>query len=182
MTSCHSQEVITVCGASAGYGYYLEPRHDGWVNHGIKDGTVTVLRNKNGDHDVISKDVQTSFSALGTHYLSNTELRALRRLKRENPPSPHVFVSERGGPVTTAWFRQMLERLGERAGMPFGIHPHQLRHSIGHAHLGKDTRSLQAFQVIATFSPRFDIRPWHQIGSRVGKGSDSILVLNSCYA
>jgi hypothetical protein len=33
-----------------------------------------------------------------THYLSNSELRALRRLQRENPPGPHVFVSERGGP------------------------------------------------------------------------------------
>ena len=38
-----------------------------------------------------------------THYLSNSELRSLRRLQRENPPGPHVFVSERGGPVTTAW-------------------------------------------------------------------------------
>jgi len=79
--------------------------------------------------------------------LSNTELRALRKLRRENPPGPHVFVSERGGPVTTAWFRQMLLGLGKRAEMPFGIHPHQLRHSCGHhyANLGKDTRSLQAF-------------------------------------
>ena len=31
--------------------------------------------------------------------------------------------------------------------MPFGIHPHQLRHSCGfmYANMGKDTRSLQAF-------------------------------------
>jgi type 1 fimbriae regulatory protein FimB/type 1 fimbriae regulatory protein FimE len=104
-----------------------------WDQIDLARKTIVIRRVKNGDP--------------GTHYLSNTELRALRRLKRENPPSPHVFVSERGGPVTTAWFRQMLARLGERAGMPFRIHPHQLRHSIGHhyAHLGKDTRSLQAF-------------------------------------
>jgi hypothetical protein len=81
-----------------------------------------------------------------THYLSNSELRALRRLQRENPPGPHVFVSERGGPVTTAWFRKMMPRLGERARMPFLIHPHMLRHSCGfkYANEGKDTRSLQA--------------------------------------
>ena len=58
-----------------------------------------------------------------THYLSNSELRALRRLQRENPPGPHVFVSERGGPVTTGWFRKMMARLGEKADMPFPIHP-----------------------------------------------------------
>jgi integrase len=104
-----------------------------WDQIDLVRKTIVVRRVKNGDH--------------GTHYLSNTELRALRKLRRENPPGPHVIMSERGGPVTTAWFRKMLARLGERAGMPFGIHPHQLRHSIGHhyANLGKDTRSLQAF-------------------------------------
>ncbi len=68
-------------------------------------------------------------------------------VQRENPPGPHVFVSERGGPVTTAWFRKMMARLGERAGMPFLIHPHMLRHSCGfkYANEGKDTRSLQAY-------------------------------------
>jgi hypothetical protein len=32
------------------------------------------------------------------------ELRALRRLQRESPPSPFVFVSDRGSPFTTAGF------------------------------------------------------------------------------
>jgi len=56
-------------------------------------------------------------------------------------------VSERGGPVTPSWFRKMMARLGQRAGMPFGIHPHMLRHSCGYkfANEGRDTRSLQAY-------------------------------------
>src|SRR5262245_32956470 len=93
--------------------------------------TIRICRVKNGDPS--------------THYLSNSEARALRRLQRDNPPGPHVFVSERGGPVTTAWFRKMMARLG--AGMPFGIHPHMLRHACGYkfANEGKDTRSLQAY-------------------------------------
>jgi integrase len=33
-----------------------------------------------------------------THPLHGDELRALRRLQRESPPSPFVFVSERGTP------------------------------------------------------------------------------------
>ena len=58
-----------------------------------------------------------------------------------------MFVSERGGPVTTGWFRKMMARLGEKADMPFPIHPHQLRHCCGYkfANEGKDTRSLQAY-------------------------------------
>jgi integrase len=104
-----------------------------WDQFDLARKTVRLWRVKGGDPS--------------THYLSNSELRALRRLQRENPPGPHVFTSERGGPVTTAWFRKMMARLGERAGMPFRVHPHQLRHSIGYlyANQGKDTRSLQAF-------------------------------------
>ena len=47
-----------------------------------------------------------------THHLSNRELRSLRRLQGENPPGPHVFVSERGGPLTTAWFGKCSPDLG----------------------------------------------------------------------
>jgi hypothetical protein len=60
-----AQQVITVCGASAGYGYYLEPKQHGWVKDGMKDGAVTVLRNAKGDYDIIAKDAQTTFSARG---------------------------------------------------------------------------------------------------------------------
>src|SRR6266567_9561210 len=104
-----------------------------WDQIDFVQKTIRVRRVKNGTDS--------------THYLGNSELRALRRLQRENPPGPHIFVSERGGPVTTAWFRKMMARLGERAGMPFLIHPHMLRHSCGFlfANQGKDTRSLQAY-------------------------------------
>jgi hypothetical protein len=97
--------------------------------------TIRVRRVKNGDPS--------------THYLSNSELRALRRLQRENPPGPHVFVSERRGPVTSSWFRKMMARLGERASMPFGIHPHMLRHSCGFkfADAGSEPRDLGVLRI-----------------------------------
>ncbi len=45
------------------------------------------------------------------HPLSGVELRALRRLRREQPAgSRFVFVSERGAPMTTRGFAQMLSR------------------------------------------------------------------------
>jgi integrase len=44
-----------------------------------------------------------------THPLQGEEMRALRRLQREQgPSSPFVFTSERGSPFTTAGFARML--------------------------------------------------------------------------
>jgi type 1 fimbriae regulatory protein FimB/type 1 fimbriae regulatory protein FimE len=82
------------------------------------------------------------------HPLSGRELRALRRLQRDQEPaSPFVFVSERGAPFTTAGFRKMVARLGVAARFDFLVHPHMLRHAAGYklANDGVDTRSLQAY-------------------------------------
>ncbi|MGB8488707.1 MAG: tyrosine-type recombinase/integrase, partial [Xanthobacteraceae bacterium] len=82
------------------------------------------------------------------HPLSGRELRALRRLKRDqDPASPFMFTSERGSPFTTAGFRKMVARLGVAARFDFPVHPHMLRHACGYklANDGVDTRSLQAY-------------------------------------
>ena len=49
--------------------------------------------------------------------------------------------------MSAVGFRRMLTRLGQAAKMPFGIHPHMLRHSTGFklANQGVDTRSLQHY-------------------------------------
>jgi integrase len=56
-------------------------------------------------------------------------------------------MSERGAPMLAVAFRRMVTRLGPAAKMPFGIHPHMLRHSTGFklANQGVDTRSLQHY-------------------------------------
>ena len=87
-------------------------------------------------------------SSESVHPLSGRELRALRRLRREQePPSPFIFTSERGVPFTTGGFRKMIARLGVAAGFRFPVHPHMLRHACGYqlANRGVDTRSLQAY-------------------------------------
>jgi type 1 fimbriae regulatory protein FimB/type 1 fimbriae regulatory protein FimE len=87
-------------------------------------------------------------SSESVHPLSGRELRALRRLKREQEPdSPFIFTSERGVPFTTAGFRKMIARLGVVANLGFPVHPHMLRHACGFklANDGVDTRSLQAY-------------------------------------
>ncbi len=83
-----------------------------------------------------------------THPILGDELRALRRLQREQEPrSPFVFTSERGAPVTTAGFARMIERAGKAAKLAFKVHPHMLRHACGYAlaNRGHDTRALQAY-------------------------------------
>jgi site-specific recombinase XerC len=75
------------------------------------------------------------------------ELRALRRLQREqDPKSPFVFTSERGAPFSTAGFARMIERAGSEVKFGFKPHPHMLRHACGYAlaNRGHDTRALQA--------------------------------------
>ena len=81
------------------------------------------------------------------HPLTGKELRALRRLQREQEPGRYVFMSERGAPMSPVGFRRMLERLGKAAKMAFGVHPHMLRHACGFklANDGVDTRALQAY-------------------------------------
>jgi integrase len=81
------------------------------------------------------------------HPLQGNEIRALRRLQREQEASPHVFSSERGGPMTPKSFHGLFARIGERAGLPFPVHPHMLRHGCGFAlaNAGHDTRALQAW-------------------------------------
>jgi type 1 fimbriae regulatory protein FimB/type 1 fimbriae regulatory protein FimE len=82
------------------------------------------------------------------HPLSGAELRALRRLKREQEPkSPFVFTSERGAPFSTSGFAKLVERAGAAAGFAFKAHAHQLRHACGFAlaSKGRDTRTLQAY-------------------------------------
>jgi integrase len=86
--------------------------------------------------------------APAVHPLSGRELRALRRLRREQEPeSPYIFTSERGAPFTTAGFRKLVARLGVAAKFEFPVHPHMLRHACGFhlANKGIDTRSLQAY-------------------------------------
>jgi type 1 fimbriae regulatory protein FimB/type 1 fimbriae regulatory protein FimE len=105
-----------------------------WDAVDLNHGRLHVNRAKNG--------------AAGVHPLTGRELRALRRLRREQEPeSPYVFTSERGAPLTTAGFRKLVARLGVAARFGFPVHPHMLRHACGFhlANKNVDTRSLQAY-------------------------------------
>lgn len=81
------------------------------------------------------------------HPLCGEELRALRRIRREQPEGRHVFQSQRDAPMTAAGFRKTLARIGEASELAFPVHPHMLRHAAGYAlaNKGHDTRALQQY-------------------------------------
>ena len=47
------------------------------------------------------------------HPIRGDELRALRELQRNQPASPLVFTTERGGPFTTDAVNRLVKRLGD---------------------------------------------------------------------
>ena len=82
-----------------------------------------------------------------SHPLRGPEIRALRRLKRDYPDTPYVFVTERKGPLTTSTVRKMMARAGVIAKIEFPVHPHMLRHGCGYklANDKQDTRAIQHY-------------------------------------
>ena len=82
-----------------------------------------------------------------THPVRGDELRALRKLHREAPKSPFVFMTERGGPFTTDSFNWLVKHAGQKARFPFQVHAHMLRHATGYrlAGDGHDTRAIQDY-------------------------------------
>ena len=104
-----------------------------WDQIDLGEGLVHVSRLKNGLPSV--------------HPLRGPELRALRRLQREDSSAAYVFVSERKAPLTPDAVRKIVGRAGREAGIEFPIHPHMLRHATGYklANHGHDTRAIQQY-------------------------------------
>ena len=99
----------------------------------LKQGLLHVSRLKNGVNS--------------THPLRGPVIRALRKLGRDYPDTPYIFVTERRGPLTTSAVRKIVARAGESAKIGMPIHPHMLRHSTGYklANDGHDTRAIQHY-------------------------------------
>jgi len=113
--------------------------------HGLRASELVGLRWDDIDWQTSTLHVRRSKGGIGTRQpLAARELRALRRLQRE-ASGVHIFVSERGAPLSVAGYQRMVARAGER--FPFLIHSHMLRHSCGYklANDGHDTRAIQHY-------------------------------------
>jgi integrase len=131
--------------------------------HGQRDATMTLVAYRHGLRAAELVDLRwdpidfrtatlhvrrVKKGTPSTHPILGDEMRALRRLQREQEPkSAFIFTSERGAPFTTAGFARMVERAGTAAKLPFKPHPHMLRHACGYAlaNKGHNTRALQAY-------------------------------------
>jgi integrase len=116
--------------------------------HGLRASEVCDLRWEQIDWKSATLHVRRVKSGKpSTHPIRGDELRALRKLQREAPKSPFVFMSERGGPFTTDSFNWLVKRAGQKANLPFQVHAHMLRHAAGYklASDGHDTRSIQDY-------------------------------------
>src|SRR5262249_17160040 len=104
-----------------------------WSQVELATGRLQVRRAKKGSPSV--------------HPMQGEEIRALRRLQREQGPSSHVFMTERDGPMTPKAFHALFGRIGARAMSQLPIQPQMLRHGCGYAlaNAGHDTRALQAW-------------------------------------
>jgi integrase len=91
-----------------------------WDQVDLKAGELHVRRRNNGKP--------------ATHPLRGDELRALRKLQREAPASPYVFVSEHGTPISVHGWQKLVERIGQAwnvsKGTELKVHAHMLRHAL----------------------------------------------------
>jgi type 1 fimbriae regulatory protein FimB/type 1 fimbriae regulatory protein FimE len=90
-----------------------------WKHLDLKRRTFDVFRAKGGKR--------------GVHDLHVKEVAALRKLQPDpqNRISGPVFLTERGGALTTNGFFKVVQRAGQVAGITRPLHPHCLRHGCG---------------------------------------------------
>lgn len=104
-----------------------------WTDIDFPEGTIYIRRIKG--------------SRSGRHPLAGDEIRALKRLKRDDLASPFVFTGNRQAPLSERSISHIVHQAGILAGFDFPIHAHLLRHACGYylANKGIDTRIIQDY-------------------------------------
>lgn len=146
-----NEEVRSIADAASKVGRH--GHRDEWMiwvgyRHGLRVSELVELKREQADLKRGSLRVNRLKGSLpSTHDMSGPEIRAFKRLVREYPESPYLFVSEMGGPLTPSGVTKILARAARSAGMTIKVHPHMLRHSCGFAlaNAGRDLRAIQAW-------------------------------------
>lgn len=148
LTANEVEELIKVAKKRGRYGHRDATMILLAYRHGLRVAELCSLRWEQVDFEVGLLHVRRVKHGIpSVHPLRAPELRALRQLQRESKPSPYLFLTERGSPMTAAGFRKLLTRVAELSSLPFSVHPHMLRHACGYKLVndGHDTRSIQHY-------------------------------------
>ncbi|HKM69586.1 MAG TPA: tyrosine-type recombinase/integrase [Stellaceae bacterium] len=136
---------MVVCHSPVGPQRRGHALHEARGRHGHRDATMILLAYRHGLRvselvtlrwDQIDLKIgrihihRLKGSESGPHPLSGVEIRALRRVRKDEPGS-FVFMTERKAPMTSSGFFKMLSRTAQSAGID-GVHPHILRHACGY--------------------------------------------------
>jgi type 1 fimbriae regulatory protein FimE len=126
-----------------------------WSQVELATGRLHVRRAKNGSPSI--------------HPMQGDEIRALRRLQREQGPSSHVFMTERDGPMAPKALHALFGRIGTRAKLQFTVHPHMLRHGCGYAWLTPGTTHGRCRHGSGTRTSSIQCATpsWRRIGLRI---------------
>lgn len=114
--------------------------------HGLRVSELIGIRISDIDLRAGRLSVHRLKGGLGVqHPIEGDELRAIKthlKARREG----HLFLSERGTPLTRQAISYLLREISGRAGLPH-VNPHMLRHSCGYylANRGNDLRLIQDY-------------------------------------
>lgn len=148
LTPKEVEELILVAKSYGRYGHRDATMILLAYRHGLRVSELCSLRWNQVDFEAGLLHVRRLKHGIpSVHPLHSPELRALRKLQRESDPSPYLFITERGSPMTAAGFRKLLSRIGSNSSLTFSVHPHMLRHGCGYKLVndGHDTRSIQHY-------------------------------------
>jgi type 1 fimbriae regulatory protein FimE len=67
------------------------------------------------------------------HPLHGVELKALRKLKRDYPNTPYLFITDRGKKLSEKSVQRIVAGAGADARLSYPLHAQMLRHGCGHA-------------------------------------------------
>ncbi len=117
--------------------------------HGLRVSEIAALKWSDVDFDRGTLYINRAKGSIsGTHPMAGDELRALRKLQREYPNNPFLFVGRRNAPMDSTAVSGMLKRLGDEGKLlGFPIHAHMLRHTCGFlmCERGYDLRLVQSW-------------------------------------
>lgn len=108
--------------------------------HGLRVSELIDVRLKDIDVETSRLYVRRKKGSLSTHQpIEGNERRA-------DACSPYLFLSGRG-PMTRQAVNYLVAQAGQRAKLPFHVHPHMLRHSTGYylANRNYDTGRIQDY-------------------------------------